>query len=347
MNGSAFAFAPVLDQLESPAVLIQDGKITHANPGAKALFLGPGDPAAPLLGEDWEAIGADADRVRLPVCIGPQHFQGSLTRWDDADMLILEPEMPDGIDYVALLRLTTALRLPLQDLITSADILFPALEEQESEFIQGHTATITRAYYRLIRTVVTAGDVCVLAQGDAVMKPEKTEMCNFVASVAGTAESFCTRCGVPLKLELPNTLFTGLVDRQLLERAIFQLLSNGIRFAPKGTGMTLRLEHRGDRALLRLRHAGTDTPPTKNPPGAGFGLELARRVAALHGGSLMLESTPDGGSTLLLTLALYRDGTEKLAASPAEEFDYAGGLQHGHLEFSDFMPDAAYDTRSL
>jgi two-component system sensor histidine kinase AtoS len=46
---------------------------------------------------------------------------------------------------------------------------------------------------------------------------------------------------------------------------------------------------------------------TTRADGTGLGLTIARRIASAHGGRLELESTPDTGTTVRLTLPLAGD----------------------------------------
>ncbi len=345
MQGSANSFQPVLEQLKQPAIIAVDGRIRYVNPAAKQLLLTPESTLEPMLGDFWEDYCSGADRLQLPLQVGPAQFEASVTRWPDGDLLILQDSESESIHLVELLRATGALRSPLQDLIASAEVLFPYLEEQENEFVQAHTATMTRAYYRMVRAIATIGDSSAMRLGDMPLNVEKLELCNFFNDVLETARGFCEELGVELSVQLPAKLFTGMVDAQKLERAVNQLICNALANTPSGGKIEVRLEHVGLRANLRVHDSGRGLGGEQGH-GAGFGLVLAREVARLHGGGLMLQSDPNG-TTACFSIRLEREAGDKLVRSPVEKYDYAGGPDHAHVEYADVMPDSAYDSRCV
>jgi hypothetical protein len=103
-------------------------------------------------------------------------------------------------------------------------------------------------------------------------------------------------------------------SRQLLARALSNLVENALRHAPVGTAVRLESGVEGGRAVLRVADAGPGIPEpdrarvlgrfvTLDPSrgsGAGLGLALVAAVARLHGAELALG---DAGPGLVVTLA--------------------------------------------
>ncbi|RED48097.1 ATP-binding protein [Aestuariispira insulae] len=111
-------------------------------------------------------------------------------------------------------------------------------------------------------------------------------------------------------------------DGRALRQILLNLLSNAIKFTNSGGDIAVRLviddairlsvTDNGigidaadiDRVLepfVQLSHPGT-----AKEPGTGIGLALSKQLAELHGGNLSMESTPDVGTTVTLTLSLER-----------------------------------------
>lgn len=107
-------------------------------------------------------------------------------------------------------------------------------------------------------------------------------------------------------------------DPVLLQRAVVNLLTNALRFAPEGTAPVVATSELGDRVQLRVVDAGPGIPPqaredvfvpfqrlgdTDNHAGVGLGLALSKGFVEAMGGTLEAEDTPGGGLTMVIELA--------------------------------------------
>ncbi|OHD29850.1 MAG: hypothetical protein A2Y31_07430 [Spirochaetes bacterium GWC2_52_13] len=106
-------------------------------------------------------------------------------------------------------------------------------------------------------------------------------------------------------------------DSFLLSRAVSNLLSNAIRYGDEGGQVDLAIQKEGGRLRIRVHNMGKPIPPSEIPkvferlyrgefartsPGSGLGLTIVDRIATLHGGSVMLESTAETGTTVTLSI---------------------------------------------
>jgi signal transduction histidine kinase len=96
-------------------------------------------------------------------------------------------------------------------------------------------------------------------------------------------------------------------DERWLRRAVDNLLSNAIRYAPEGSAVDVHLRLDGDDAVLTVRDRGPGVSPALRPrlfdrfvtdrtdaDGTGLGLAIVRSVAEHHGGSVCLLDTRPG-----------------------------------------------------
>ena len=109
----------------------------------------------------------------------------------------------------------------------------------------------------------------------------------------------------------------SLINRELIARAIGNLLGNALKFSPAGSSITCAVEAlpRSWAVLVRDQGPGIAeelqascsnlsfaAPTPRNIEGAGLGLAFVKTVAQRHGGKVLLDSAPGRGSAFRLVL---------------------------------------------
>ena len=114
--------------------------------------------------------------------------------------------------------------------------------------------------------------------------------------------------------------YTVRADREKLQQILLNLLTNAIKFTPRGGEITVSCVERGDTLHIQVADTGVGIPPDKltkifDPfvqvdsrliraqEGIGLGLAISRDLARGMGGELAVESAEGKGSTFTLTLA--------------------------------------------
>ncbi|MDM0055380.1 CHASE2 domain-containing protein [Variovorax fucosicus] len=107
------------------------------------------------------------------------------------------------------------------------------------------------------------------------------------------------------------------VDRELVGRALDNLLGNALKYAPEGSTVTCAVEPHADGWALRVEDEGPGIAEDQQAAvfepflkgasmtrtdGAGLGLAFVKTVAVRHGGKVLLESTAGRGATFQLVL---------------------------------------------
>jgi two-component system, OmpR family, sensor histidine kinase KdpD len=122
----------------------------------------------------------------------------------------------------------------------------------------------------------------------------------------------------PVVLDLPETLPRIRADAPLLERAVANIVDNARSWSPGGECVRIEAGAVGDRVHLRVIDHGPGIPPEErelifqpfqrlgdnpsNGTGVGLGLAVARGFVDAMGGELVVEDTPGGGVTMVLSL---------------------------------------------
>lgn len=131
-------------------------------------------------------------------------------------------------------------------------------------------------------------------------------------------------------------------DSARLQQVVWNLLTNAIKFTPRGGRVELELARAGTDVELIFRDSGqginpafmeyvfdrfrqADSSITRKHGGMGLGLAIVKQLVELHGGSVRAYSAGEGrGATFTVTLPLSRDaerasaGNEPAPACPIE-----------------------------
>ncbi|MGC8825795.1 MAG: sensor histidine kinase [Anaerolineae bacterium] len=210
------------------------------------------------------------------------------------------------------------LRTPLTCIKSSVEML-QALEEVGApaeergmllQTIADHTARLEGLVNDLL-------NVTKLEAGQMSLTLQPTDLAELLRRIALAYRSMLAQKEQVLYLELDEELPRVWVDRKGIEQIVGNILSNAHKFSPAGTSITLRLYRRSDQACISVQDQGPGIPEDEQErifdkfyvgrqqrAGVGLGLYIARRLAELHGGRIIVESKPGAGSTFTLCLPI-------------------------------------------
>jgi signal transduction histidine kinase len=133
-----------------------------------------------------------------------------------------------------------------------------------------------------------------------------------------------------LRIETELEQLVGDWDFERLERAVSGLLTNALRYSPRGGDIVLTIDQESDdaggRAIVRVIDQGIGVPADELPhtfdlffrgknaehiPGSGVGLADVHQIVTSHGGSVTVESDGSTGSTFTFRLPLRAPGHDQ------------------------------------
>ncbi len=164
-------------------------------------------------------------------------------------------------------------------------------------------------------------DLATMARLDSAeprLQFERVELDTLVARVMGRHRPIARELEVELESATPAEPVAALADLTLLEQAVSNLVYNAICHNRPGGHAALILDDDAGRFRLRVIDDGSGIPEadlarlaargfrgdearTRAPGGQGLGLDIAHRVASLHGFSLVLRRSEYGGLEAELT----------------------------------------------
>jgi PAS domain S-box-containing protein len=229
---------------------------------------------------------------------------------------------------VFLANMSHELRTPLNAIIGYSEMLEEELREAESPGLADDAVRIGRAGNQLLGMITDILDIAKYEAGRLTPSLQPIDPAAFAREIAASHEKSFESRSNRLTLATEYAPPEARLDAALLRRVVSAMLDNANKFS-SGSETTLRVARRGSEVAFEITDAGCgmsdeqlarafqpfqpgDASSTKTASGAGIGLALSQRLAALMGGRIEVESTPGRGSLFALILPL------DTAPSPSE-----------------------------
>ena len=343
----------MLDLVIRPGFCVKENQIIKVNQAAESLFITPGTDVRPLLltgSEEYAAFTGGC--LYLTLSLSSHSCGASVTRVDDIDVFLLEQESDNG-ELRSMALAARELREPLTNVMITADSLFPLCAAESSPRTAEQVARLNRGLFQILRIIGNMSDAERCA---AVSHQETVDIPALFAEFFEKAETLVSHTGITLTYEGPDQPIYGLADREQLERAVLNILSNAIKFTPKGGTVTAKLTRSG--RMLSVTDSGSGIAQSvrssvfsrylRQPAledsryGIGLGMVLIRTAAAHHGGAVLIDQPEGVGTRITMTMSI-RQSKQATLRSNVLRVDYAGERDHGLIELSECLPTELYE----
>ena len=213
------------------------------------------------------------------------------------------------------------LRTPLSSVLGYLELIGDDDEHPLSEEQQQYLSVAERNATRLLRLV---GDLLFTAQVDSgkfSLDARDVDLAPIVMTSIETAGPVATRAGVRLIADVGAGSVIVRGDTLRLGQSIDNLISNAVKFTPRGGSVTVSLNASGPDAVIAVRDTGYGIPAdemeklfgrffrastaTKNAvPGVGLGLTITQAIITAHGGHIAVDSRVGEGTGFVISLPL-------------------------------------------
>jgi signal transduction histidine kinase len=292
------------------------------------------DKTRPLVdtGRNWEGVRA----VSIERVTGYTTYSGRLERSNGSVLDVNVVPLPDGNVLLSYLDVTDSIRVeralreknealetashlktefianvsyelrtPLNAIIGFAEILankyFGELNERQVEYSRG----ILDSSQRLLSLINDILDLAQIEAGQLALERAPVDVHALLVNIMGLSRERARRLEITLNFECPTDIGMVLLDERRIRQAMFNLVSNAIKFTPAGGAITLGAKRVGHEIALIVADTGIGIAPEhqarvfekfergdsrSRQVGAGLGLSLVKSFIELHQGRIELES---------------------------------------------------------
>ncbi len=266
------------------------------------------------MAERARKLGVENLSGRLPVA-NPRDELGHLAETFNELLGRLEASLTQQRLFMA--DASHELRTPVAIARTAAGVALQQPRRDEAEYRE----TLQIIEQQTVRLSRVVDDMFTLARADAGNYPMRTTpmyLDEVIDDVIRATRVLASVRNVSIACESAAPApFNG--DEDLVRRMIGNLLDNAVRHSPAGSTVAVKAERAAGRYALFISDQGPGVPPDmtariferfyRGDParavqhdGAGLGLALARWIAQVHGGDVVLARTSPTGSTFEITL---------------------------------------------
>lgn len=336
----------MLDLLIRPGFCVKNDRICYANSAAQSLLLCAGMEIRDLLltGQaEYDAFREGCLYLQLNIAGG---CGASVVTMEDHQIFLLDQQSDDH----ALRAMALAAR-ELREPLTGIQLSVAQLSSDEKN--REPLARLNRSIHQMLRLLGNMSD----AGAGETSAAELKDIPKVFENIFDKAQGLVTQAGLTLEYHSSAESVLGLVEESLLERAVWNILSNAIKFSPKGSLIRAQLSRQGRFLRLSITDSGSGIAENlqqtlfqrylRQPGiedgrfGLGLGMVLIRNAAAKHGGTVLVDQPEGSGSRITLTIPIRQD-TSGMLRSPVLRVDYAGDQDHGLVELADCLPLDAY-----
>lgn len=260
-----------------------------------------------------EELAASAMReMKLLEAIGTQ-----VRRADDAQAAALLAEAASSARRDVLNAVAHDLRDPLHTILLALGPLEAQASPQADPRLAASIALIRRQATRMNRLLDNLLDVARMEGGNLKLEQEPLDAAGLMAEVAEDFALQANAADVTFELDLPRNLPAVPGDRARLTQAVANLVSNALKFTPRGGRTRLSATHAGDVMRLQVSDSGCGIDAAalekvfepfwqanSQRTGVGLGLHIVRGIVERHGGAVRASSVAGAGATFLIELPL-------------------------------------------
>jgi len=224
-------------------------------------------------------------------------------------------------DFVS--NITHELRTPLAAIKGATDLVLGGLEGPVNPGQKRFLKIIKGNTERFIKLINNLLDISKIEAGKVKMNLAKQSILPVISEVLDSLKPLVDEKKIILETKIPERTGTIKFDRDRISQVLVNLVSNAIKFTPKGGRIRVEVQEFFDRVDVNVSDTGigiapenlsrvfdrfyqVDSSTTKTALGTGLGLVICKDIINAHRGEIWVVSEIGKGSKF--TFSLYKEG---------------------------------------
>ncbi len=212
---------------------------------------------------------------------------------------------------------THELRNPIASIVSGCRLIERG--QMSEDKLKSTIKEIYKVSDKMLHLVDNLLDVSKIETGQLSLEKTSTDITEILTHVVEFHRLFARRKDIELKLKFSGTIPKLDIDVSKIEQVLNNLISNAIKFSPKGTEVRVLAEPGKDEFVLKVEDQGPGIPeqeqgklfkpfsrisnrPTEGESSSGLGLSIAKNIIEAHKGRIWVENMPETGSRFVLAL---------------------------------------------
>ena len=329
--------------MKEPVAAAKNNKIVYLNPAAEMQL---GD----VLSQQNSAELLEGGVITL----NDTKYNVTVSNAFEHSVYFFAPEAPTLLSDKLLQQISSRLKEKVAELKLTANMLTPYAENNADEKTVAFSKKVSKQAAVLHRMV---GNLGYFESFDSVsFFPTTFDMAQCIGNIIDSVPAFVGSSCPQLIFECSGGDMTVQADREKIELALYQLLSNSLKHTPSDGKITVSLAKHGDKFNLTVTDTGCGLSSSQLADlwnvgnsgltadcGVGVGLPMVRHIAMLHGGQAILTSS-ENGTSVMLSLPAVQPGADSLHTLSAK---YESGLADLMLQLSEVIPTENFCSKFM
>ena len=344
----------MLECMNTPAFFADQQSIVHVNQKASALGINTGAKVDELLNKNHlELVEQDCNSLLLTRLHGV-NYTVSITSIGALHLFILK-KSEDPNQLQGLERAAQQLRVPLTALASSIRLIKESEAPKSPDNIK-YFNKATKQLFTLQRAVRNMSDACMFFK-DRSTKKEYTDVTAHLLEISQKLTHRLEGSAIDLTFSYPSEQICCSIDKGLLERALYNMVSNSLKAESKH--IEISLTKKNNTLFLTVQDDGCGISDAekqsilsrfKEEPswsmdrlGLGLGMMIIHAAACAHNGTMLISDHAPHGCKITITITIEKEPTMLKQKPALINIDPLGGTDQLLLELSDILPPENFE----